>query len=98
MGKVNKTKLTTNANQPVAISGNAFNKATNEGQTQADVNAKFLTTEEMAQYLSVTTQTIRKYAKNASIPYKRIGRPYLFNLSDVLEKLRGSNLLDMLSV
>ena len=46
---------------------------------------KWVNLEDIADHLSVSTDTIRVWIKKGTIPYKKVGRQYKFRLSEVNE-------------
>ena len=49
---------------------------------------KFVTAEELAEYLKVSVHTIRKWRKQERIPYYKLGRSLRFRVSEVLTKIK----------
>lgn len=52
-------------------------------------NKKYTSLKEIADYLLVSTETIHNWIKKGSIPYHKIGRKYLFDLSEVDESIEN---------
>lgn len=50
---------------------------------------EILTTDEAAEFLSLTSYTVREYAKRGIIPAKKIGKQWRFVKADLLAWLRG---------
>ncbi len=50
---------------------------------------EILTTDEAAEFLSLTPYTVREYAKRGIIPAKKIGKQWRFVRADLLAWLRG---------
>jgi len=51
---------------------------------------KFYTTQETAEALNITPQTVRAYIKRGKIKAQRIGRPMLITESSLMEFLQES--------
>jgi excisionase family DNA binding protein len=50
---------------------------------QEGVKETYLTIEEVAAYLKLAQQTIRKYVLNKSIPYRKVQKSVRFRLSEI---------------
>ena len=50
---------------------------------------EILTTDETAEFLSLTPYTVREYAKNGIIPARKVGKSWRFVKADLLAWLRG---------
>ncbi len=50
-----------------------------------------LTTEEAAEFLSLTPYTIRDYARKGIIPARKVGKSWRFVKADLLSWLRGKD-------
>ena len=53
------------------------------------ISEKFLTAGELAEALSVSVHTIRKWRMQGKIPYYKLGRSLRFRISEVLMKFKG---------
>jgi excisionase family DNA binding protein len=51
---------------------------------------RFLTLNEMAEFLSVSTSTLRREVKAGRIPFVKIGRVYRFSVGHVLSSLAAN--------
>jgi excisionase family DNA binding protein len=49
---------------------------------------QILTTKELAKYLKLREETIRKYAKGGKIPARRVGGSWMFDKDKIDELLR----------
>lgn len=56
-----------------------------------NINNQLSTTEQLAEYLQVTTRHIYRLKKNNAIPYIRIGDALRYNINDVITQLRATN-------
>jgi excisionase family DNA binding protein len=52
---------------------------------------EILTTEETAEFLSLTPYTVREYAKKRIIPARKVGKSWRFVKVDLLAWLRGKD-------
>jgi excisionase family DNA binding protein len=55
---------------------------------------EILTTDEAAEFLSLTPYTIREYAKKGIIPARKVGKSWRFIKADLLAWLRGKEQTD----
>ena len=56
------------------------------------VDAKeILTTDDAAEFLSLTPYTVREYAKKGIIPARKVGKSWRFVKADLLAWLRGKD-------
>ncbi len=53
------------------------------------ISEKFVTTDELAEYLKVSVHAIRKWRRQKKIPYHKIGRSLRFRVSEVLAAIEG---------
>ena len=53
------------------------------------ISEKFLTADELAEILSISPHTIRKWRIQGRIPYYKLGRSLRFRASEVLAKIEG---------
>jgi PTS system nitrogen regulatory IIA component len=54
------------------------------------MNAKeILTTDEAAEFLSLTPYTVREYAKKGLLPARKVGKSWRFVKADLLSWIRG---------
>jgi excisionase family DNA binding protein len=53
------------------------------------ISEKFVTASKLAEHLSVSIHTIRKWRKYKMIPYHKVGRSLRFRVSEVLTALEG---------
>ena len=50
--------------------------------------------EDIAEHLSVSTDTVRNWIKDGKLPFYRAGKRYKFKISEVDEWLRGGKITD----
>lgn len=55
---------------------------------------KWVNLEDIADYLSVSTDTVRNWIKSGKIPYYRAGKRYKFRISEVDEWLKSGKMED----
>lgn len=55
------------------------------GMVMSDVNERWASLEETAEYLGVTKDTIRNWIKKGNIPAHKIGRLWKFKFSEIDE-------------
>ena len=52
---------------------------------------EILTTDEAAEFLSLTPYTVREYAKKGLVPARKVGKSWRFVKADLLAWLRGKD-------
>jgi excisionase family DNA binding protein len=55
---------------------------------------KWVTLEDIAEHLSVSTDTVRAWIKNGKLPYYRAGKRYKFKISEVDAWLRDGKITE----
>lgn len=55
---------------------------------------KWVNLEDIADHLSVSTDTVRNWIKIVKIPYYRAGKRYKFRISEVDEWLKSGKMID----
>lgn len=55
---------------------------------------KWVNLEDIAEHLSVSTDTVRTWIKNGKLPFYRAGKRYKFKISEVDEWLRSGKITD----
>ena len=55
---------------------------------------KWVNLEDIAEHLSVSTDTVRTWIKDGKLPFYRAGKRYKFKISEVDEWLRGGKITD----
>jgi len=55
---------------------------------------KWINLEDIAEYLSVSKDTIRAWIKKGTIPYTRAGKQFKFKISEVEQWLREGKITD----
>ena len=55
---------------------------------------KWVNLEDIAEHLSVSTDTVRNWIKDGKLPFYRAGKRYKFKISEVDEWLRGGKITD----
>ena len=59
------------------------------GKNMSEINEKWSSLEETAEYLGVTKDTIRSWIKKTDIPAHKIGRQWKFKLSEIDEWVKS---------
>ncbi|MCU6734073.1 helix-turn-helix domain-containing protein [Diplocloster agilis] len=65
----------------------------NESQDTAKPE-KWVNLEDIAEHLSVSTDTVRTWIKNGKLPFYRAGKRYKFKISEVDEWLREGKITE----
>lgn len=55
---------------------------------------KWVNLEDIAEHLSVSTDTVRNWIKDGKLPFYRAGKRYKFKISEVDEWLRNGKITD----
>ncbi len=55
---------------------------------------KWVNLEDIADYLSVSADTVRTWVKNGKLPYYRAGKRYKFKISEVDEWLKAGKITE----
>jgi excisionase family DNA binding protein len=62
----------------------------NEESNNSVLPEKWVNLEDIAEYLSVSEDTVRTWVRNGKIPVSRAGKRYKFKISEVDEWVRGN--------
>ena len=62
--------------------------------TENDVLERWVNLEEVANYLSVSTDTIRAWIKQGKIPFYRAGKMYKFKISEIDDYVRNGKITE----
>lgn len=65
-----------------------------ENQNVEQMPEKWVNLEDIAEHLSVSTDTVRTWIKNGNFPFYRAGKRYKFKISEVDEWLRSGKITD----
>ena len=63
-----------------------------ENQAAEQMPEKWVNLEDIAEHLSVSTDTVRAWIKNGKLPFYRAGKRYKFMISEVDEWLRSGRI------
>lgn len=63
-----------------------------ENTMQETMPEKWVNLEDIAEHLSVSTDTVRNWIKDGKLPYYRAGKRYKFKISEVDEWLRNGKI------
>ncbi len=63
-----------------------------ENQAAEQMPEKWVNLEDIAEHLSVSTDTVRAWIKNGKLPFYRAGKRYKFKISEVDEWLRSGRI------
>ncbi len=66
----------------------------NEIITNEAMPEKWVNLEDIAEHLSVSTDTVRNWIKDGKLPFYRAGKRYKFKISEVDEWLRDGKITD----
>jgi DNA binding domain, excisionase family len=66
----------------------------NENITSEATPEKWVNLEDIAEHLSVSTDTVRNWIKDGKLPFYRAGKRYKFKISEVDEWLRDGKITD----
>ena len=66
-----------------------------ENQVAEQMPEKWVNLEDIAEYLSVSTDTVRTWIKNGKLPFYRAGKRYKFKISEVDEWLRSGRITEL---
>ena len=56
---------------------------------QSGAPERYLSVEELADYMQLTQDTVRRLARNGTLPSLKVGRQFRFLVSSVVEKLQA---------
>ena len=65
-----------------------------ENQVAEQMPEKWVNLEDIAEHLSVSTDTVRTWIKNGKLPFYRAGKRYKFKISEVDEWLRSGKITE----
>ena len=65
-----------------------------ENVVAQEATEKWVNLEDIADHLSVSTDTVRNWIKSGKIPYYRAGKRYKFRISEVDEWLKSGKMND----
>ena len=65
-----------------------------EKNTENNVLERWVNLEEVANYLSVSKDTIRTWIKQGKIPFYRAGKMYKFKISEIDEYVRNGKITE----
>ncbi|WP_435645069.1 helix-turn-helix domain-containing protein [Butyricicoccus porcorum] len=65
-----------------------------ENQVAEQMPEKWVNLEDIAEHLSVSTDTVRTWIKNGKLPFYRAGKRYKFKISEVDEWLRSGRITE----
>lgn len=65
-----------------------------ENQVAEQLPEKWVNLEDIAEHLSVSTDTVRTWIKNGKLPFYRAGKRYKFKISEVDEWLRSGRITE----
>ena len=65
-----------------------------ENQATEQMPEKWVNLEDIAEHLSVSTDTVRTWIKNGKLPFYRAGKRYKFKISEVDEWLRSGKITE----
>lgn len=65
-----------------------------ENQATEQLAEKWVNLEDIAEHLSVSTDTVRTWIKNGKLPFYRAGKRYKFKISEVDEWLRSGKITE----
>ena len=65
-----------------------------ENQATEQMPEKWVNLEDIAEHLSVSTDTVRTCIKNGKLPFYRAGKRYKFKISEVDEWLRSGKITE----
>lgn len=64
------------------------------GAQIAPPGERWLTVDEMADHMQLTPNTVRRLARNGTLPAVKVGRQFRFRVSAMVEKLEGGRSTD----
>ena len=65
-----------------------------ENQNVEQTPEKWVNLEDIAEHLSVSSDTVRAWIKNGKLPFYRAGKRYKFKISEVDEWLRNGKITE----
>lgn len=71
-----------------------MSESTNNNTVEINVEEKWVNLEDIAEYLSVSKDTIRTWMKDGKLPVYRAGKRYKFKISEVDEWVRKGLIKD----
>jgi excisionase family DNA binding protein len=78
----------------IRIDGGKHMSNENEIITNEAMPEKWVNLEDIAEHLSVSTDTVRNWIKDGKLPFYRAGKRYKFKISEVDEWLRDGKITD----